>query len=258
MIPLMMHPAWKCILILCCAVALSACATTTQKEDGQQEKLAGLHYQIGIDALNKGMLPKAFDELMKSNSIRPNQAEVLDALAYAWLLRDNLKESESHYRKALRIKALASTQNNYANLLNRMKRYKEAEGMARKALEDPRYPKQDLAFINLGDALLGQDRFDEAIHNYGQAQLFNSNDIRAQLKMADAYVQYNRLHEARLLYKTLLLQYGNSRTIVKSMLELLKKQNDLEEARQVLYKFNTQATSDQDKAWARDELEHLR
>jgi Tfp pilus assembly protein PilF len=239
-------------------VAISACATTTQKDDAQQEKLARLHYQIGIDALNKGMLPKAFDELMRSNSIRPNQPEVLDALAYAWLLRDNLKESESHYRKSLRIKALASTQNNYANLLNRMKRYGEAEGMARKALEDPRYPNQDLAFINLGDALLGQDKFDEAIRSYGQAQLFNRGDIRPQLKMAYAYVQYNRLHEARALYKTLLLQYGNNRVIVMDMLKLLKKQDDLAEARRVLTQFSSQATSAQDKAWARDELEQLR
>ena len=71
--------------MLCCALIMSACATTTQKDDLQQEKLAKLHYQIGIDALNKGLLPKAFDELMKSNSMRPNQAEVLDALAFAWL-----------------------------------------------------------------------------------------------------------------------------------------------------------------------------
>jgi Tfp pilus assembly protein PilF len=239
-------------------VAISACATTTQKEDEQQEKLAKLHYQIGIDALNKGRLPKAFDELMQSNSMRPKQAEVLDALAYAWLLRGNLKKSESHYRKSLRIKAQASTQNNYANLLNKMKRYTEAEIMAQKALEDPRYPNQDLAFINLGDALLGQDKFDEAIRSYAQAQLFNSNNILPQLKAANAYVRYNRLHEARVLYRKLILQHGNSRAIIKDMLELLKKQGDPAEARRVLSQFSTRATSAQDKAWARDELEKLR
>ena len=246
------------MLILCCAVAISACATTTQKEDEQQEKLAKLHYQIGVDALNKGLLPKAFDELMTSNAMHPNQAEVLDALAYAWLLRGDLKKSDSHYRKSLRIKALASTQNNYANLLNKMERYKEAESMARKALDDPRYPNQDLAFINLGDALLGQEKLDEAIRSYGQAQLFNSKNILPQLKVANAYVQYNRLQEARVLYKSLMLQHGNSRIVVMGMLKLLKKQNDPAEARRVLAQFSKQATSANDKAWARDELEQLR
>lgn len=254
----MQRPVWKFILIFCCAVAVSACATTTQKEDDQQEKLAKLHYQIGIDALNKGMLPKAFDELMRSNKIHPNQAEVLDALAYAWLLRGNLKKSESLYRESLRSKEQASTQNNYANLLNKLERYAEAETMAQKALEDPRYRNQDIAFINLGDALLGQSKFDEAIRSYSQAQLFNSNNILPQLKVANAYVQYNRLHEARVLYKALMLKYGNSRVIVMGMLKLLKKQDDLAEARRVLSQFSTQATSPQDKAWAQDELEQLR
>jgi Tfp pilus assembly protein PilF len=246
------------VLVLCCTLAISACATTTQKEDDQQKKLAGLHYQIGVDALNKGLLPKAFDELMKSNSMRPNQAEVLDALAYAWLLRGDLKKSDNHYRKSLRIKALASTQNNYANFLNKVERYKEAESMARKALDDPRYPNQDLAFINLGDALLGQEKLDEAIRNYGQAQLFNSKSIRPQLKVASAYVQYNRLQEARALYKSLMLKHSNSRIVVMGMLELLKKQNDSEEARRVLTQFSNDATSASDKAWARSELEQLR
>ena len=245
-------------IALCCALMLSACATTTQKDDDQQEKLAGIHYQIGVDALSKGLLPKAFDELMQSNSMHPNQPEVLDALAYAWLLRGDLKKSETHYLKSLNIKPLASTQNNYANLLNRMKRYEEAETMARKALDDPRYANQDLAFINLGDALLGQDRFDEAIRSYNQAQLFNSRNLLPQLKAANAYVQHNRLHEARVLYKTLLLRHGDNRVIVADMLKLLKKQNDLGEARRVLSKFIAQATSAQDKAWARDELEKLR
>jgi Tfp pilus assembly protein PilF len=249
---------WKFALALYCALALSACATTIQKEVGQREKLAKLHYQIGVDALNKGLLPKAFDELIKSNAMHRNQAEVLDALAYAWLLRGDLKKSENYYRKSLRIKALAATQNNYANLLNKTGRYKEAESMARKALDDPRYPSQDLAFINLGDALLGQGKFDDAIHSYGQAQLFNSNNILSQLKVADAYLQYDRLHEARALYKTLMLQNSNRRIVVMGMLKLLKKQNNMEEARRILVQFGHQATSTQDQTWAREELERLR
>ncbi len=245
-------------MALCCSLALSACATTTQKEDEQQEKLARLHYQIGVDALQKGLLPKAFDELMTSDNMRPNQADVLDALAYAWLLRGDMKKSETHYRKSLRVKAAASTRNNYANLLNKLERFSEAESMARKALDDPRYPNQDLAFINLADALLGQDKFDEAIRSYGQAQLFNSNSLLVKLKIARAYMQYDRLNEARALYDTLLLQNPNSRTILAGMLEILEKQNEPEEARRVLNQFINQTIPNQDKAWASDELDQLK
>ncbi len=239
-------------------MAIGSCATTTQKEDSQQEKLAGLHYRIGVDALQKDLLPKAFDELMTSNTMRPNQAEVLDALAYAWLLRGDLNKSDSHYRKSLRIKALASTQNNYANLLNKMERFTEAESMARKALDDPRYPNQDLAFINLGDALLGQKKLDEAIRSYGQAQTFNSNNILPQLKVANAYMQYNRLQEAQALYRGLMLQYGNNRVVVMGMLKVLKKQHQSTEARRILTQFSKQTTSAKDKTWAKNKLEQLR
>ena len=89
-------------------------------------------------------------------------------------------------------------------------------------------------------------------------QLFNSKNILPQLKVANAYVQYNRLQEARALYKSLMLKHGNSRIVVMGMLELLKKQNDLEEARHVLAQFGNHATSANDKTWARDELEQLR
>ena len=252
------RPLWKFAFAICCALIISGCAGTTQKEDDQQDKLASLHYQIGVDALNKGKLPKAFDELITSDTMRPNQPEVLDALAYAWLLRGDLEKSEAHYRKSLHIKALASTQNNFANLLNKMGRYAEAEAMARKALNDPRYPNQDFAFINLGDALLGQDKFDEAIRSYGQAQLFNSKNILPQLKVANAYLRHDRLHEARALYKTLLLQNGDSRVVVMGLLEVLKKQDEQAEARRVLTQFSQQAKSDEDKAWAAIELERLR
>ncbi len=69
-----MHPILKSVLALYCALALCACATSTQKEVRQKEELAKLHYQIGIDALHKGNLPKAFDELMTSCTQRGRKA----------------------------------------------------------------------------------------------------------------------------------------------------------------------------------------
>jgi len=72
------------------------------------------------------------------------------------------------------------------------------------------------------------------------------------------YLQYNRLQEARALYSTLILQHGNNRTVVTGMLQVLKKQHELAEARRVLDRFSRRATLDQDKAWAREELKKLR
>ena len=244
------------VLITLAALVLTGCASNHKRSE-QQEKLAKLHYQLGVDALSKGILPKAFDELMESNELRPNQPEVLDALALAWLLRGDMKKSEEFYRKSLRIKPMASTQNNYANLLNKLERYPEAEEMARLALDDPRYPNQDLAFINLGDALLGQGKLEEAVHSYGQAQIFNSSSLLPQLKTANAYTQHSRFNEAEVLYRTLLQKQKDNRAIIEGMLEMLKKQNRLAEARRLLRDFSQNSSSALDQAWVRDELERL-
>ncbi|ATX79884.1 Tfp pilus assembly protein PilF [Mariprofundus aestuarium] len=244
-------------LLILLVIALTGCAGN-QKQRDQDHKLADTHYRLGLDALQKeGMLPKAFEELMKSNKLRPNQPVVLDALAYAWLLRGNLDKSELYYKRALKYGAASATKNNYANLLNKLERFEEAEKMARSALDDPRYPNQDLAFINLGDALLGQKKSADAIQAYRQAQVFSPDSMLPEMKMANAYARDNRLNEARLLYQALYSKNNSNRSIVEGLVEVLKKQRATAHARQLLQEFSQSANSVLDKAWAIDELERL-
>jgi len=246
------------VLGLSALLLLSACAANNTKDVEKQEKLAHIHYQLGIDALGKaGMLPKAFDELIQSNELLPNQPQVLDALAYAWLLRGDMKKSESYYKQALRHGGRAATQNNYANLLNKMQRFTEAESMARKSLDDPRYPNQDLAFINLGDALLGQQKYSQAMQAYRQAQLFNPNSLRPESKLAHAYFIQDKLHESAALYKMLLRKQPGNRSNVNALVNVLIKQNKPSEARQQLNKFSQSSNSALDKAWAMDKIGQL-
>jgi len=243
-------------LALLILITLTACATASKVDDAdKQAKLANIHYQLGVDALGKqGMLPKAFDELMKSNDIQPNRPEVLDALAYAWLLRGDTKKSESFYLRAIHHDAGAATFNNYANLLNRLKRYPEAEKSARKALADPRYPNQDLAFINLGDALLGQKKFDAAINGYLQARVFNPGSNLVNLRLAHAYYKHGKLRESRVLYEITIRKQNDNRQAVEGLLNVLEQQKDTAAARQILSRFSQQTTLPLDRAWALSEL----
>jgi len=246
-------------LTLLILISLTACATAGKVDHAdKQAKLANIHYQLGIDALGKqGMLPKAFDELMKSNKILPNRPEVLDALAYAWLLRGDMKKSEAFYLRAIHHDAGAATFNNYANLLNRLKRYAEAEKTARKALADPRYPNQDLAFINLGDALLGQEKYDDAIQAYLQARVFNSDSALVNLRLARAYFKHGKLQESRALYEIIIRKQPENRQALEGLISVLKQQNDAAAARQILRRFSQQTTSPLDRAWAQSQLDRL-
>ena len=245
-------------LSLILALTLTACATT-QKQPEQNDKLAAIHYELGRDALGKGNLPKAFEELMKSDKLHPNQPETLDKLAYAWLLRGNLKQSESCYKRALRYGAGSATRTNYANLLNKLGRYQEAEKQAREALDDPRYPNQDLAFINLGDALLGQQKSSDALHSYRQAQLFNPESMLPKIRVAQLYLKDGRLNEAHLLYQSLHNKNRRDRAVTEGLLYVLKEKGLIVEARHLLAEFSSHSSTPvADRAWAVGELEKLR
>jgi len=244
-------------MLLASLLLLAACQATAKHDPEQRAKLAKLHYQIGLNALQHNQLPKAFDELMQSNELQPNQPEVLDALAYAWRLRGDLKKAERYYRKSLRVSPRSPTHNNYGSLLLQMERYKEAETQFRKALDDPRYPKPEIAYINLGDALLEQGRFTDAIAAYRQASLLNRKQLISQLREAEAYVRYNRPHYAQALYETMLRKYPQNRAIMQGLLALLKKQGDVAGARRQLAAFRDHAEDPLNRAWAVDELERL-
>lgn len=252
----MKHVPLKLLLIL--ALLLGGCAGGNSVKKEIQQKKARIHYELGIDALNKGVLPKAFDELMQSDADLPNQPEVQDALAYAWRLRGDLKKSEKLYRKSLRLDPDApSTHNNYASLLLQMKRYKDAESEARKALSDPRYPNQHLAYLNLGDALLAQDKFNEAISAYRQAAAFVPGNPLPKLKEAEAYIHYERYNYAEALLQTMLRNQPDDRQAAAMLVNLYQKQGKLPEARKTLKTFAGKATNDLDRAWAKDELDRL-
>jgi len=248
-------------LLLVLSLVLTGCATGSggkRFSKADREKQGKIHYELGIDALNKGLLPKAFDELMQSDSDYPNQPDVQSALAYAWRLRGDLQKSEQFYKKALRLNSKSpATHNNYASLLIQMQRYEDAESEARKALADPRYPNQHLAYLNLGDALLNQNKFNEAITAYRRAGQFLPGNPLPKLKEAEAYVRYERPNYAQALLETMLREQPDDRAAVEMLEGLLVKQGKRPEARQVLKSFVGIATSALDRAWARDELEKL-
>jgi len=229
---------------------LSACATMSPKEVAREHKLAHLHYQIGVDALGKGLLPKAFEELMASDAMRPDQPEVLDALAYAWLLRGDMKKSEASYLKALRYGAGAATKSNYASLLNRLQRYHKAEKEARMALNDPRYPNQDLAFINLGNALFGQKKYAAAMKSFQQALIFNPDNSLAKLRLADTYARSAKPRQAQFLYEAIISKQPKYRAAIEGLVDVLIQQHQINAARDVLSTFSRATSSDTDRAWA--------
>jgi len=240
------------MFLLMSGLLLSACANRPApvSEDTKNKQVES-HYRLGLDALEKNNLPKAFDELLIAERIAPKRSDVLDALAYAWRLRGDLETSHAYYTRALAVDPAARTWNNYGTLLLTMNKPKEAEVAFRKALEDPRYPNPDYAYINLGDALLMQDRFDDAILAYRQARQLNPLQIASRLKEATAFREHHRPEFAKAMYETILRERPANRQALEGLLSMLQ---DKGEARRQLESFIKITPEPLDRAWAEETL----
>jgi len=244
------------ILLLFTAV-FSACSTVTPVSPELQAKRVKVHYQLGIDALNKGNLPKAFEELLHAESLNPNRSDVLAALGYAWQVRGNLDKANDYYQRAIKHNPSSATYNNYGGLLLRMNKPKLAEKYFRIALNDPRYAHPDIAYINLGDALLLEDRFNEAIAAYHEARILNRFQEISRIKEAQAYVHYKRITYAKALYETILRDKPGNRQALEGLLDLLRKEKNIPEIKTQLNRFHQLTSDPLNKAWAEEELKRL-
>ncbi|MDX8394845.1 MAG: tetratricopeptide repeat protein, partial [Mariprofundaceae bacterium] len=195
-------------------------------------------------------------ELMQAEALDPKLPIVLSTLGYAWRLRGDFTRAEAYYKRAISIGEDSSIHTNYGSLLLEMKRFKEAEKELLKALDDPRYRNQDIAFINLGDAMLGQSKMDEAIDAYRRASSINPRQTISQLKEAEAYVKFGRLNFAQALYETLLRENKTDKTALEGLIKLLHKRHDVTAVRKQLKTYQQHA-SELERAWAADELDRL-
>ena len=249
---------WRLACAIMLLAGLGGCQSNPAKPSPEKlEKQVVSHYELGLDALNKNNLPKAFEELLHANKLDPKRAEVLDALAYAWRLRGDLNKSEAYYKRALSIRPSPRTYNNYGALLLAMDRPKQAEAAFRKALDNPSYNHPDFAYINLGDALLAQHRFTEAIAAYRQARLLNPFQEVSRLKEAAAYLQNGQPAFARAMYETILRDSPGNRPALEGLVALLRANREFDEARRQLRTFIRVSSEPMDKAWAKQLLEQV-
>ncbi|MDX8388646.1 MAG: hypothetical protein R8M46_08990 [Ghiorsea sp.] len=240
-------------------VSLSACQSSPEKKqsDEDKSKRAAFHYRLGIDALHKGFLPKAFEELMLADSIAPKQAETLDAIAYAWRVRGDNKEAKKYYKQAIKAGGSSATRNNYGSLLVELGEYKEAAEHLNIALEDPRYRNQALAFTNLGDALVGLEDLKGSVAAYRKAHMLSPKWSQPQLREAEAYVHFDRPNYAQALYETILRQEPANQAALLGLITVVKNTGERDLLKMYIQTFIEKTPGALQKAWAKDELAHF-
>ncbi len=237
---------------------LAACQTVKPAPDEEKvAKSAEIHYQLGVEAIRLNQLPKAFEELDSALELAPERSDIMDAMGLAWRLRGNLDKAEGYYRKAMRHDPEAATYNNYGSLLLQKKAWKKAEKNFRKALDSPTYRNPDTAYTNLGDSLLGQNKFNEAISAYRQASMLNKHQTESRLREAEAFDHYHRPEFSLAVYEQLLREQPGHRLAMEGMVRLLIKLERKSETMDRLEHFIDVSSDPMDKAWAKEVLHKL-
>ncbi len=246
-------------VVFICILTLAGC-TTIKPELSPERKArsADIHYQIGIEALRKQQLPKAFLELRTALDLAPDRSDILDAMGLAWRMRGDLDKAGDYYERAMDNDPAPRTYNNYASLLLQKKQPGKAEKYLRQALKFPTYRNPDTAYINLGDALLAQGKFNEAIAAYRQASRLNNQQTFSRLKEAEAFNRYHRPEFALAVYETLLMERPGNRAAMEGMIALLVKSDRKYEAIKRLEHFRDITSLPMDRAWAQETIRSMK
>jgi len=150
--PAATHRCITLLLLICGAVAVSACSDSkTVKDQSQRGEAANMNMQLGIDYFRQGNLQQAKEKIDRALEQNPRNAT---ANATAGLLYDRLGETdkaENYYSRAVSLEPKnPDLHNNFAVFLCRHNKYERGEKQALIAVTDPLYRTPEVAFLNAG------------------------------------------------------------------------------------------------------------
>jgi type IV pilus biogenesis/stability protein PilW len=153
-----LHPFWLL------ALALMGCkhVPTEREREG-----AEIHYELGLQAQQQGLVQEAYREMQKSLELDPDYAEAHNAMAILLHLAFNRpEEAIQHYKKALEMRPnFSEAMTNLANVYLAQARYDEAIKLYEAALNDMLYPTPYIAQGNLGWALYKKGQTERALQS---------------------------------------------------------------------------------------------
>src|SRR5690606_39253757 len=234
------------------ALAMLAGCASVGTDRTQQQRLAEVNTQLGVQYLRQGELEQAAQRLSRAVRQDPQNAEAPAAFA---LLNEQLNEEGTgrrHYQRALQLAPEdSSILNNYGRFLCEHGEVEEAERLFKLAAENPLYRGRELPLTNAGLCLLRAGERERGEQYLLQALQVNPRFAPALLPMAEIRHQSGHHLSARGFYqrylevapqtaRTLLLgigieqALGNRDAVASYSLSLRSRFPDSEEARKLL------------------------
>ncbi len=172
---------------------LAACGPTVE----ERKKRAETQYEIGIAELNNGNLTKAFEALQTAQDIYEGDPRFHNGLGLIYLQQRQYPEAVAAFTKTLQIdENFTEARNNLGTTYAQMREWDKAITNFREVISDPFYRTPELAYYNLGMALMEKGELIEAVQELHTAVQLRPDFSRALNKHGVALFRLNRIQEA--------------------------------------------------------------
>lgn len=163
----------------------------------QRKKAVQAHLEAGIEALKLRDPERARRHISRALELDPGSAEANNAMALLYRYEGDDKREEEYFRKAIRENGgFSQARNNYAGLLYRKGRYKEAISQLERATDDTDYDQRAIAFLNLGRCYAKVGEYDKALSALQRSLRLDSNQSDAPLELADVLLAQQKYKDA--------------------------------------------------------------
>lgn len=189
-------------LLAGCAQKTSVTPKTVVDEKVKEAERLNARIAAGMESLRQRDPERARRHLSRALEMAPRSPEAHNAMALLYNYEGDKKREEEHYLLALRHNpGFSQARNNYATLLYRQGRYKEAIEQLRRATDDTSYDQRSIAFLNLGRSYLQVGEVANAAAAMERSLRLDTNQPDAYLELADAQFQLGKLADARFYHQ---------------------------------------------------------
>lgn len=167
--------ARRTFALLGLSAALSACVTSTERENNTDTKpdlaeAARLNTQLGIDYARQGQYELALEKLKRAVDQDGRSPLANSSIAFVYARLGDDKLAEKHYRRAVELKSDdPDVRNNFGVFLCGHGRAAEGEQQLKLAIEDKRYHTPEVALTNAGVCARKLPDLDKAEHYFREA-----------------------------------------------------------------------------------------
>jgi type IV pilus assembly protein PilF len=171
------------------AVLLSGCVTTgmPQRQEINLDKARETHVQLGLRYLQSGEnRESARHHFLEALKLGKSDPQAHHGLALLYQVDGELREAESHFKKALRYDSnFSMARTNYGAFLYQRERYQEALEQFERASQDLTYNRRSFALANYGRAALKLGENEGAEKAFTRALALDKNLSVALLELAE-------------------------------------------------------------------------